>query len=332
MDVTEEVLGIANKYLSQVRRSGPDDIMSICPFHLKADGSEERRPSFAMSLSKGLYFCHACQEKGNLFTFLKGVGLTRHQIETGYQPMLDAVGRNMPPAPDPLKPNVFSESPIQESLLGLFDFCPKALLEKGFAEETLSRFDVGFDKDHMRITFPLRDLKGNLVGISGRNVTGDWPKYKVYDTEYRAWDLPSRTGWDKRTVLWNAHVVYPGTYFQSSLADVVVVEGFKACMWLWQSGITSTVALLGTYLSYEQHWILERMGAQVYLFLDNNEAGITGTLKTGEKLMRSLPVKVIEYPERLANDEDAQPDDLTIEELLEAKSSAVSYAIWSMTN
>jgi hypothetical protein len=74
------------------------------------------------------------------------------------------------------------------------------------------------------------------------------------------------------------------------------------------------------------------MGAQVYLFLDNNEAGITGTLKTGEKLMRSLPVKVIEYPERLANDEDAQPDDLTIEELLEAKSSAVSYAIWSMTN
>jgi DNA primase len=328
MAVTDDIRAIANTYLAKVRPSGSDNIMAICPFHVKSDGTPERHPSFAMSMSSGLWFCHACQAKGNLFTFLRDIGVPRDQMELHYSMTIEAARKNMPAAFDPAKPGVFTENPIPESILGLFDYCPTALLDAGFAEETLKRFEIGFDMSHYRITTPIRDLGGELVAISGRSVVNAYPRHKVYDQEYKIWGLPPRPFWDKRSVLWNAHAVYPEIFFQSAPEYIVVVEGFKACMWLWQAGIKNVVALMGTYLSREQKWILERMGAPVYLFLDNNDPGIVGTEKCAEQLRRSLRVHIICYPPRLVEEEKAQPDSLTPDEVLEQKQNARSYLEW----
>ena len=328
METTSEIRALANEYLKRVKPSGPENVMALCPFHVKSDGTAERHPSFAMSLITGLWFCHSCQAKGNLYTFLRDFGLNRQQIELRYQPLLEAAKRNLPPKPDPARPNVFSTDPIPEGLLGIFEHCPITLLEEGFEERTLKHFGVGFDMSHLRITFPLRDLAGNLVGISGRTVQDYWPKYKIYTDEYPTWELPERINWDKRTVLWNADLIYPQVYFQTEPAYIVVVEGFKAAMWLWQAGITNVVALLSTYLSNEQKWILERMGAPVYLWFDNNYPGQTGLVKTAENLRHSLRVGVIEYPERLIDDEDAQPDSCAIEETREQVRKARNYFDW----
>lgn len=332
MDISSEILTVANKHLDKVRRSGSHNIMAICPFHLKSDGRPERHSSFAMSLSTGLFFCHACLEKGNLFTFFRTLGMTRDQIEMSFRSLINNASHNLPPPLDPLAPGVVSLNPLPEGLLGLFDQCPLALLNEGFTEETLAKFEIGFDEAHMRVTYPLRDINGQLAGISGRALEGFWPKYKIYDTEFPTWDIPERVGWDKRTILWNADRVYPATYFKHSGCEVIIVEGFKACMWLDQAGLSNTMALLGTYLSREQQWIIERMGAAVYLFYDNNEPGWKGTAKSGKKLMKSLSVKVMQYPDRLVDEEDAQPDSLTPEEVLEAKQEAVSYIIWLDNN
>jgi hypothetical protein len=62
---------------------------------------------------------------------------------------------------------------------------------------------------------------------------------------------------------------------------------------------------------------LERLGAPVYLFLDNNAAGWAGTGKAIETLRRSLSVSILPYPDRLLEVEKAQPDDCTPDELLE---------------
>jgi DNA primase len=120
-------------------------------------------------------------------------------------------------------------------------------------------------------------------------------------------------------------------FFNFSPEALVVVEGFKACMWVWQAGIKNVVALLGTYLSKEQRWIIERIGAPVYLFLDNNDAGITGIHKSAQQLRHSTKLFVIEYPERLQEDDKAQPDKLTVEEIWEQRNSAVSYFDWKST-
>lgn len=325
MDIEQEVLALARKHLRRVSHSGPYDVMALCPFHRKADGSMERTPSFALSLSKGVYFCHACEESGNLYTLLRHLGHTRDDIEYDYRRLIDAASRNIPPDPDPLRPGIVSTEPIPEKLLGLFDYCPVSLEEAGFTEETLRRFDVGFDKEHMRITFPLRDIRGNLVGISGRSVLSSSSRYKIYSSEYATWDMPPRKGWDKRTVLYNAHAVMPAVYYFTGTVEVFVVEGFKACMWLVQHGMTNTVALMGSYLSWEQKWILEAMGAVVYLFLDNDSSGHKGTEQAAQTLQRSIKVRIATYPQRLKNIK-AQPDDLTAEELQRVKDNAITFA------
>lgn len=331
MDVTDDIMGVAQQYLSNIRRSGSENIMAICPFHRRSDGSEEQHPSFAMSLTNGLYFCHSCEERGNLYTFLKHMGVPRTLVNERFGLVLDAAKKRLPPKPNPLDPKVISLNPLPEGLLGAFDYCPNALLDAGFTESTLRAFDVGFDMQHYRITFPLRDLKGQLIGISGRTVIDAWPRYKVYTEEYPVWGLPARPELEKRAILWNSHAVYPSCYF-GQLSYVVIVEGFKACMWLWQAGIMNVVALLGTYLSWEHRWMLERMGAQVYLFLDNNEPGRIGTYEAGKKLCKSLPVRVMRYPTRLRGVEEAQPDSLSIEELREASTTSIDYYNWLRTD
>lgn len=329
MDVAEEVYDLARKYLTKVRRSGPYDIMAICPFHRKADGSEERKPSFAMSLVKGLYFCHACQSRGNLYTFLRDIGVGRTIIETEYRFLLDEAAKNIPPPPDPLNPKVYELAPINEAVLGILDYCPTDLLEAGFSMQTLHHFEVGYDRWHLRLTFPLRDIKGQLIGISGR-ATGDMePRYKIYTEEYKTWDLPAVREPDRGSILYNADKVFPGTYFTSPTGQiVVVVEGFKACMWVWQAGIRNVVALLGTYLSWECKWILEHLGCPVYLFLDNNSPGRSGTIQAAEELSQALPVYVVNYPTRLVDYEEAQPDNCTPDEVTEGISRAPTYLNW----
>jgi len=328
--IEEEISAIAQQYLEGIKPSGSNNIMALCPFHAKLDGTAEKHPSFAMNMSNGLYFCHACESKGNLYTFLRDVGIDRESITRDYGELLNAAIKNSPARSDPLDPKIAEQSPLPESMLGLFDACPLSLLDAGFTEETLRRFDVGFDLTHNRITFPLRDYLGSLSGISGRDVTGNGLRYKVYDREYRDWDMPARYGFDKRKILWNAHTVYPDLFFNRGERVLVAVEGFKACMWVWQAGIRNTVGLLGTYISEEQRWIIERLGVTLYLFLDYNEAGQNGTIKAIERMARSCPIRVMEYPSRITKHPQvsAQPDSLTTDEVLHSFNTSVDYVTW----
>lgn len=320
--IHQYVRDIARKYLGRVQPSGPNNIMAICPFHRKKDGSPERTPSFALSITTGLWFCHSCKSSGNLRTLLTSFGVPPLLIDKQYDFILDELERAMRDRPTrkPMTAGVTQSTPLEESVLGLFHECPVALLEEGFKKRTLERFDVGFDKKNLRITFPIRDLLGRLVGFSGRAVTEEGQRYKVYKKdEYENWGIEPRDT-DKSEYLWNAHQVYPVAFFQPN-PEVFVVEGFKACMWLWQAGLVNTVALMGSHASKSQTTVLERMGGTVYLFLDNNEAGKTGTYKAGYELSKGMNVKVAIY-------EASQPSDLTEEEVLNAADKAIDFFRW----
>lgn len=324
MSLDTGVLDVVRHLLNGVRRSGPDNVMAICPFHTK-DGLPESTPSFAISLVTGMWMCHACHEKGTLRTFLRNVGVPGRTIDTFYKPLLEQVDQQVSIQHKKRSRilNDISENVLEERTLGLFEYCPIGLLEEGFSEETLKHFDVGFDTKHNRITFPIRDLTGRLIGISGRaTVFEDQPRYKVYaDKEYKDWGLaPVQT--DKSRVLWNIERVYPGTYFDQRPA-ILVVEGFKACMWCYQAGFKNVVALMGSYSSDYQLNVLQRMGGAIYLFFDNDDAGKKATFYTGCKLRLALPVRVVPYLEAVR-----QPTDLSPEIVQEAVSKAVDHNIW----
>lgn len=299
--------------------------MAICPFHRKANGQEENTGSFSMSIRTGLWYCHSCHEKGRLRKFLVDVGVSAVELEHRYKVVLEDAAKSLPLPPDPLRPTpiVNVNTPLEESWLGLFDNCPVALVEEdGFPEALLQQLDIGFDEKHQRITFPLRDWKGALIGISGRALGRKSPRYKVYDREYLAWGLPNRTT-EKRKILWNADRVLARLKEHPEERYVVVVEGFKACLRVLQAGLHNAVALLGSYLSVEQLWILEKMGVPVYVMLDNNEAGLVGRMHACHTLMKSLPVRLVEY-----NYNISQPSDLTPEEICDAFFEAPLYTSW----
>ena len=337
MDVTNEVLEAANKYLKRVTRSGSENIMAVCPFHRKADGSEESSPSFSMSLTKGVYYCHSCHERGTFRKFLNEMGVNGGEIQIRYKEVIDSLGKNSIPKDSPIRPaQIFNSEALDDSVLGLFDHDIAALMP-GFAPETLQHFDIGWDGWHSRITFPIHDLVGRLVAVSGRAVHKQQvPRYKVYTKEYNTWGIPPRLGWNKRTVLWNMHNVYPVFHRTSAQAAadqyIIVVEGFKAAMWLWQCGYRNVVALLGSYMSWEHEWLLTSLGCPVYLFLDNNEPGKLGQYDAAARLNRAVSViRMVQYPERLAFDEKAQPDSLSASEVMEQVGKAPTFVNWKLS-
>lgn len=328
----EDVLTLATRYLHGVRKTGNQNVMAYCPFH-----DNHHTPAFCLSLVSGLWICFSCKRTGNLEQLLRDLGVPGSAIHAQYRYVIEEAAQHRAPRFDPLRPQVVSEEPLPEGFLGLFDMCPIALLDEGFSPSVLQSFDIGFDLVHHRITFPLRDLKGNLVGISGRTVIGDGSRYKVYDTEYEHWQLPRRDAQKDKSaaVLWNAHSIYKEVFNRSDAA-VVLVEGFKACMWLTQLGVANVVALMGSYMSDRQRWLLERLGATVYIMLDNDDAGEKamcgftdprGRFHPGipEQLSRSLPVRVAQY-----NKQKNQPSDLTQDEVVDALQQAKDYHLWAV--
>lgn len=328
IDVTSEILELANTFLRGMKKSGSENIMSLCPFH------DDHSASFAMNITTGLYFCHSCHAKGNIFTFLRDLGVPRAMIDQKYKVLIESVRRACPAPPDGKRPGIFDIKGIPDSFLGLLDYTHPSMLDAGFTEDTLRYFEVGWDNWHGRITYPVRDIKGELVAISGRTVHADVkPRYKLYDREYEAWGLPARWGWDRRMVLYNAHQVIPPMITHNPPdTTVILVEGFKAAMWMWQAGLKNVTALLGSYLSWEQAWQFQWLNGMTYLFLDNNYAGRRGTIEAGHALLREMcGVKVIEYPDRLLDDDKAQPDSLTPDEILEQFADAQPFYTWMDT-
>ena len=49
---------------TELRRSGADSYVGLCPFH------EERTPSFGIRPSGKVYYCFGCQAAGDAFSFV----------------------------------------------------------------------------------------------------------------------------------------------------------------------------------------------------------------------------------------------------------------------
>ncbi len=331
MSLEGQLRAVLEPLLHSPRDVGNGEIKAKCPFHRKEDGSMERGPSFYVSLEKGVYFCFSCQSAGNmrgLFEYLSSPTdnlIIKHDVLLGQlQSQAPAVNKT-----DPTKPKVLTSlvEPLPERVLGFFDQCPVSLVDDDFfEEEVLEHFGVGYDATHKRITYPLRDLAGNLIAISGRLDSGRGPRYKVYTDEYKAFDLPERPHPEKGMLMWNAHAVYTASLFQRLETPVYVVEGFKALMRVWSAGLHNVVALMGCHLTEHHEWILQRIGAPVCLMLDQNEAGIRATHTIGRILQKSLPrVLVATYP-------GEQPSDCHELELVESSKTAELYSIWSLRN
>lgn len=233
---------------------------------------------------------------------------------------------------------------LPETLLKPYEWCPLNLVNAGFDQRWLQWLDIGFDRANQRVMYPIRDIYGNLAGMSGGTVVaGTYPKYKVYLGQHKVWDQV--TGKEKEVgsdygpwfdeqfpnyvfhnhyYLWNYHNVYPRLFFGKEEQTLIITEGFKACIWLLQHGYSNTVALMGSSMSDHQRNLIHRLNARVILFLDNDDAGRKATDSISRSIRSFQPgVSIALYPA-----DKRQPDDFAPEELSASLQGSETYPQW----
>lgn len=306
-------------------------VSSTCPFH---KGGMERSPSFWVNLSTGSWGCFTCHEHGNSFQDLMQKlaipGLRYKELIQDAEREAKKTAAHRRRINNRKAVSDFKGLHIMpDALLGLYDYTPLELVDDGYSEEILNAHDIGYDPKRNRIVFPIRDIYGNLVGISGRQPDGQVPKYKVYTGWHEVNGkrhpgelgefFPSYKADDVRNHLWRGQFVFDDL-LNNKHPDVILVEGYKAALWLVQCGWPYTVAAMGSMISEQQTRIFKTMGADVWVLFDANEPGRVGSRKVCEKLSTgSFKVYECSYGDL---PEWTQPDDLSAEGIREILASA----------
>jgi DNA primase len=321
--------------LADNARHGPGHVMVCCPFH------KEKTPSMAVSTDKPVYFCHGCHVSGHISQLLRMAGCSRSMIDVllprGERIKEEKEKKNIAARLMKGEDPFTGEYILDEEMLDAYRLAPTNLLRAGYHIDTLRHFEVGYDSKNLRITFPLRNVFGDLVGISGRTILDaddGTARYRIYDRELKErtdYTVPKSYTMEKvkSALLWHGHIARPMFFARDYPGDtLIIVEGFKACMWTWQAGYQDVVALVGSYLTDLHAELIARAVKKVVLFLDNNTAGHKGTRQGAKTLMRKgVEVLVAAYP-----DQREQPDNLAPEEIDEAVSYPLSIMDWRTQN
>ncbi len=175
-----------------------------------------------------------------------------------------------------------------------------------------------YDRFRNRITFPIIDVTGHVLGFGGRTLSADEDAKYINSPE--------------TPVFSNGQVLYGLNWAREAISDggmVVVVEGYTDAIALWRAGIHCTVATLGTALTEDHVKLLSRYAEEVVLAFDADSAGVRAVLRAAETFEDApAEVKILVLPE------GQDPDDLVTEqgaegfqELLDSRQGLVEYQL-----
>ena len=160
-----------------------------------------------------------------------------------------------------------------------------AMREKGYSEEEL--FSAGlvkrgrqggfYDAFRNRLMFPVIDVRGNVIGFSGRILGDGEPKYL---------NSPETLTFNKSRNLFALNLAK-----KSKSGYIILSEGNIDVVSLHQAGFDSAVASLGTSLTPEQARLLSRYTNEVIIAYDNDGAGLKASQRA-IGILEKLDIKV----------------------------------------
>jgi DNA primase len=288
-----------------------------CPFH------DERSPSFTVSPIKQFYHCFGCGAHGSAIKFL--MDYDRLEFLDAVEELAKRAGIEVPrETRQEHRRGEFSElheicaaaaafyrqqleqSPKAQSYLERrgVDAGVRERFAIGYAPEgwdalksalgsdpqrlsqleragLLSKSDSGrvYDKFRDRIMFPIHDRRGRVIAFGGRVLGGggqekdDGPKYL---------NSPETPLFHKGRELYGLWQVRQA---HSRIPQIVVVEGYMDVVALFQYGVTTAVATLGTATTPDHAELLFRNSADVYFCFDGDRAGRGGAWKALESVL-----------------------------------------------
>lgn len=302
--------------ISNIKEYGVE-INFSCPLDGHARG--DRHPSAYINKETGMFHCFSCQAKGSLATLISK--LEDIPLAVAIRWLRESYGGSFSQEPlMPLLKEAINNAPkfeaeqiISDAALLMFKVDwekvslslgpPKQLqymLDRGLSYETLEEFDIGFDTDSNRITFPIRNERGQLVGFKGRATRKDQkPKYLALgDTESIYYGFKTSP---VHNYVWG---------IDTAGEPKIVVEGEIDAMKLRQRGFSGAVALGGSHPSKKQLDSLKKNSESVILMLDPDESG-----SKAEELLKELELFI---PVRIAKLMRVDPADSSHEEIEEA--------------
>lgn len=166
-----------------------------------------------------------------------------------------------------------------------WDALGTAMRAKGYSNQELVDADLirpgkrnGFyDTFRNRLMFPVIDVRGNVIGFSGRILGDGEPKYLN----------------TKETLVFNKgrNLFALNLAKKSKSGYLILVEGNVDVVSLHQAGFDSAIASLGTSLTAEQARLISRYANEVVLAYDNDGAGAKASQRA-IGIFEKLDVKV----------------------------------------
>lgn len=150
-----------------------------------------------------------------------------------------------------------------------------------------------YDRFRKRVMFPIINIRGRVIGFSGRAMPGDDKTGAKY---INTSDTPV---YKKSENLF-------GMNFAKNHCDeqIILVEGNMDVISLHQAGFQNTVAALGTSFTSEQANLLSRYTKSIVLMLDADAAGQKAVKRAGEILQNTgIDVRVVLLPDGKDPDE-----------------------------
>jgi DNA primase len=306
-----------------------DEYSFSCPFpeHKRGD----QRPSSSINQTTGQYHCFGCGRSGSLITFvaeMEGVHYTeairyiREAFSGAFRTPRSSICEELERLTKP-KQKIEKREYLDDVYLSLFrvdwDYVYSAYIdhedvprilrypfERGFSLQTVQEWELGYDKISDRLTIPIRDIKGRLVGFKGRTVN------KFEKIKYLSVGDKKSVKYGFKTTTLSDHVFG----LDSATKSVIVCEGEFDAISLRQKGFTGSVALGGSDPSKAQTKLLKKTADEVYILLDPDEAGRKGARKLARNLAVHLPVRIGEPPK------NSDPAEMTQQQITEALSKA----------
>lgn len=298
-----DIADVVGSYIP-LKKSGAN-FVCVCPFH------NDKHPSMSISPSKGIYHCFSCKAGGDAIKFVMeyeklgyveaieklasiyNVALeytsSKNELKTDKK-ILENLNLHYktllyknPEALNYLKSRSITDAIIEKwelgwaagsqntlNLLQNENIEPKEALEVGAIKQNESGYYASFIN---RITFPIYNHLGRLVGFGGRTISDNPAKYI---------NSPQSQIFDKSKIFYGYDKAKSEIYRSHS---IVICEGYMDCIMLHAAGINNAVAVLGTALTQKHIPLIQRGDIKVTLSFDSDSAGINAAFKSARLLM-----------------------------------------------
>lgn len=301
-----DIVDVIGNYL-ELKKSGAN-FKANCPFH------GEKTPSFVVSPQKQIFHCFGCGAGGDAIKFVMEIEKLSYpesieKLASNYNiPLSHTRGENN--SGDERRILELMEKFYKESL-AKNSFALEYLEKRGVSKRTIEHFSIGYVGSNNevieflkrnqiplpkalevgvlaqgergdyyarlieRVTFPIFNSAGAIVGFGGRTLGNHPAKYI---------NSPQTKFFNKSRLLYGYYLAKNRIYKEKTL---IVTEGYLDVIMLHQAGFENTVATLGTALTSEHLPILKKGEPKVIVAYDGDNAGVAAALKAAKMLSSS---------------------------------------------